>query len=77
MGYLQETLNPEQLDLIVVTVRQPPGGRKANAYVFNSRVEWNKGRTQHAKPDVQRVNEVMDRHSSKNIGVLVDNLEGL
>jgi len=39
MSYLQDTLSPEQLDLLLVTIRQPcSGGKKANAYVFNSRI---------------------------------------
>ena len=63
----------ETLDVIIVSIQQA-SQRRARAYVFNNRFVGEQ-RTK----DIQRVpsREVIDGVTSTNIGMLVENLEGL
>ena len=63
----------EALDVIIVSIQQT-SQRKARAYVFNNKFIGGQ-RTK----DIQRVgsHEVIDGITSNNIGMLVENLEGL
>ena len=63
----------EALDVIIVSIQQT-SQRKARAYVFNNKFIGDQ-RTK----DIQRVGsqEVIDGITSNNIGMLVENLEGL
>ena len=72
MAYLQDTIAPEQLDVIVVSLQQI-NQRKAKAYVF-------KNTTDHSSSaSIQRVSEseAFDGVMAQNLHLLTDNLQGL
>ena len=73
MTYLQEQMCHEALDVIIVSIQQT-ATRKARAYVFNNKFIGDQ-RTK----DIQRIasRDVIDGVTSNNIGMLVENLEGL
>ena len=73
LTYLQEQMCHEALDVIIVSIQQT-ATRKARAYVFNNKFVGDQ-RTK----DIQRIasREVIDGVTSNNIGMLVENLEGL
>ena len=75
LGYLQQQMFGETLDVILVTV-QATSERKARAYVFNNKFVAEQPRD---SSDFHRFdgNEVIDGVTSNNMAMLVENLQGL